>query len=101
MIDVICPYCGHAQEINHNDGYGYEEGVLHQQNCTECDKIFGFETSITFFYDVTPTPCLNGDAPHNYKVTKTWPQRFAKLECTMCGDRKDLPEDHPYLKGDA
>ena len=29
--DVDCPYCGHPQDINHDDGYGYEEVVLHQQ----------------------------------------------------------------------
>ena len=23
--DVECPYCGAEQEINHDDGYGYDE----------------------------------------------------------------------------
>lgn len=29
--DVECPYCGAEQEINHDDGQGYDEGVLHRQ----------------------------------------------------------------------
>jgi len=27
--DVECPYCGAEQEINHDDGQGYDEDVLH------------------------------------------------------------------------
>lgn len=26
MSDVKCPYCGNEQEINHDDGYGCEDG---------------------------------------------------------------------------
>jgi len=36
MIETVnCPYCGAEQEICHDDGYGYEEDVLHQQECSE------------------------------------------------------------------
>lgn len=52
MKDVRCPYCNHAQDINHDDGYGYEEDVDHEQQCTSCDRYFVFTTSISFFYEV-------------------------------------------------
>ena len=39
--DIDCPYCGHPQDIDHDDGNGYEEGVLHQQECGLCGKTFG------------------------------------------------------------
>lgn len=58
MSDVRCPYCGAEQEINHDDGYGYEEGVDYEQNCVECDETFEFTTSISFSYDVL---CQKGD----------------------------------------
>jgi hypothetical protein len=33
MSDVKCPYCGTEQEINHDDGYGYDEGKYYEQEC--------------------------------------------------------------------
>ena len=42
MKDVECPYCGTGQEINHDDGYGYEEDDPHEQSCPHCDKTFVF-----------------------------------------------------------
>lgn len=57
MSDVKCPYCGEEQEINHDDGYGYEEGKDHEQDCS-CGKSFVFTTFISFCYDVE---CQSGD----------------------------------------
>ena len=44
MNDIECPYCGHEQEVNHDDGYGYKEDELHEQQCCECGKYFVFTT---------------------------------------------------------
>ena len=52
MSDVGCPYCGEDQEINHDDGYGYDEGVEHEQECFYCGKSFKFTTAISYEYDV-------------------------------------------------
>lgn len=49
--DVECPYCGEGQEINHDDGYGYEEDRRHEQQCGSCEKHFVFTTSISFYYE--------------------------------------------------
>jgi len=58
MSDVKCPYCGEEQEINHDDGYGYEEDGDYEQECEHCEKTFNFTTSISFSYDVY---CLDGE----------------------------------------
>ena len=35
MKDVECPYCYADQEINHDDGYGFDEDQLYEQECSE------------------------------------------------------------------
>jgi glutaredoxin len=61
--DVQCPYCDQALEINHDDGKGYEENELHQQECRYCKKIFVYMTEISFSYEATKANCLN-DSEH-------------------------------------
>ena len=56
--DVMCPYCGGYQEINHDDGYGFEEDEEHEQECVNCNKTFTFQTVIGFTYKVF---CQDGD----------------------------------------
>lgn len=88
MIDDIkCPYCGAEQEINHDDGYGYEEGIYHKQECGECEKVFTFTTSIIYYYESFKADCLNG-AKHNHKPSKTYPLRFTKMKCVDCEDER-------------
>lgn len=53
MKDVNCPYCGHAQDINHDDGYGYSEEDIPEQHCNKCGIIFEFTTSIILHYNVS------------------------------------------------
>lgn len=87
--DIDCPYCGHYQEINHNDGYGYEEDTAHNQTCESCDKTFVYFTSISFNYDSQKADCLNG-SDHEFEVSCTVPRRFSKMVCKHC-DEKRLP----------
>lgn len=89
--DVECPYCGQWQEINHDDGRGYEENILHQQDCWSCDKTFGFATSISYHYDAVKVDCMNG-SDHNWKPTMTAPKFFTKMRCSMC-EQERLPTD--------
>ena len=56
MSDVECPYCKSAQEINHDDGYGYEEDETHEQQCGDCGEYFAFTTSILFLYEASKQP---------------------------------------------
>lgn len=66
MSDVKCPYCAADVEINHDDGYGYEEDETHQQKCPYCKKTFIYTTAFHFSYGVSKADCLNG-APHEWK----------------------------------
>jgi hypothetical protein len=90
--DVQCPYCGHELEINHDDGYGYEEGVIHNQQCGKCDKYFTFTTSIIFSYDVAAADCLNG-ADHQFNPTTTFPKEYTRMVCSDCGEARPLTEE--------
>ncbi len=90
--DIECPYCGQEQNINHDDGFGYEEGVKHEMECEACDKYFTFETSISFYYEPYKADCLNG-SDHNYKLNYTYPSQWTKMECQDCGATRDLTEE--------
>lgn len=87
MEDIECPYCGKEQEINHDDGYGYEEDRIHQQQCDDCDKYFTYTTSISYHYDPSKADCLN-DSEHTFKSTHTYPKEYTRMECTQCGETR-------------
>lgn len=89
IADIECPYCEMWQDINHDDGYGYEEDIKHQQECQFCNKTFVFETFISYHYEAVKADCLN-DVEHNYELTNTNPKEFSKMECTMCGEKREL-----------
>ncbi len=92
MNDLNCPYCDAELNICHDDGFGYEEGVNHQMECGECEKSFVFQTSILFYYEAEKADCLN-DGKHNWKIDSNYPQFFAKMECSTCGDKRELTEE--------
>ena len=77
MSNVECPYCQKEQEINHNDGYGYEEGVEHEQTCISCNKKFKFSTEMSFDYSVS---CQEND--HQMEpFGNRWPDMFRCENC--------------------
>ena len=92
MSDVECPYCGSEQEINHDDGYGYEESTRHEQECRDCEKEFTFTTSIMFLYDAEKAPCLNGE-DHKLKPSNTAPKFYTKMCCEWCDFRRVPTEE--------
>ena len=63
MSDAECPYCGADVEICHDDGYGYDESRMYEQECGSCGKTFAFRTVISTDYYTEKAPCLNG-GPH-------------------------------------
>ena len=83
MYDVKCPYCGEETQINHDDGYGYEEGQLHEQECWKCEKYFAYETIISIDHRPYKADCLNG-ADHKWKPVRNshYPD---KQRCKDCG----------------
>jgi hypothetical protein len=86
--DVDCPYCGAGVEINHDDGYGYEEDTPYEQYCSDCDKSFIYYTSIHFSYDAQKADCLN-DKDHDWVPMECdpilWPNA---VRCSMCDEEK-------------
>jgi Zn finger protein HypA/HybF involved in hydrogenase expression len=91
-MDLECPYCEKELDINHDDGFGYEEGIKHQIECPHCEKSFVFQTSISFYYEPEKADCLNGNK-HNYQLTHTAPKEFSKMRCSMCDDERELNKD--------
>ncbi len=89
MKDIECPYCSKELNINHDDGQGYAEDEVHQQQCGSCEKYFTFTTSIIYHYRPHKADCLN-DGKHDYRRTKTYPPEYAKLRCSICDDEKPL-----------
>ena len=100
--DIECPYCGKEQEINHDDGYGYEEDQIHQQQCGDCEKYFTYTTYISFSYTAYKADCLN-DSEHTFEPTHTYPLECTRMECTQCGETrqptKEEFESILYKKG--
>ncbi len=94
MSDINCPYCNAELDIDHDDGQGYKEDEIHQQECSECEKTFVFTTRVYHDYTVDRADCLNG-AAHNFKLAKTYPREFSKMRCPDCGEERDIkPEDN-------
>ena len=88
-MDLKCPYCEAELQVNHDDGFGYEEDVKHQMDCDACDRTFVFTTSISFSYESERADCLNG-MKHSYKLTTTFPKEFSKMACKYCDDIREL-----------
>ena len=91
MKDIECPYCDFLQDINHDDGYGYQEDETYMQECPDCGKTFAFTTSISFYYDVEKADCQNG-SDHNYEPTFTYPKEYTRMQCTMCDAEREPSE---------
>ena len=85
--DFKCPYCETWQDICHDDGFGYAEDELHQEECCGCGKTFVFTTSITYNYEAQKADCLNG-GQHKYVASVTYPKSCTKMVCETCGDRR-------------
>ena len=93
MDDVQCPYCDKWQEINHDDGYGYEEDQTFEQECGDCEKVFVYTTFIWFSYKAGKAPCLNG-GEHDWQKIKGFPPELFKNKrrCSFC-DAETKVED--------
>jgi hypothetical protein len=86
MEEALCPYCNTEVEIDYDDddGYGFEEGIKHQQQCSNCQNYFVYLTSIHFYYNTEKADCLNA-GEHNYKPTRSYPVKYTRMECIYCG----------------
>jgi len=97
MTDVECPYCGEDVEINHDDGYGYEEGMVYTQECSHCDKTFTYTTGVIYVYRADKAPCQNGE-PHSWKDVHGFPKGYQsnRRQCEWCEEIGLKNEDLVY-----
>ena len=91
-MDLNCPYCNAELEVHRDDDFGYEVGVEHEMECSKCNKLFIFKTSISFYYKARKADCLNG-AEHNYKKVATFPEGFSKMKCEVCGAEREFTDE--------
>lgn len=83
--DVECPYCGAGNDICHDDGYGYEEDCVHEQECDDCCKVFAYTTSVSYYHQAHAAECLNG-ADHRFEPVQYYPPVFPDAKrCRDCG----------------
>ena len=81
MSDVTCPYCGTLQEINHDDGYGYEEDEQYEQRCECCAKSFKFTTAISYDYTVL---CQDEDHKIVENISEYPGYKYSHKYCIKC-----------------
>jgi len=96
-MDLQCPYCDAELEINHDDGFGYEQDVVNEMGCKECGKNFVFTTSISFHYEPKKADCLNNGGKHKFELTHTHPKEFSKMRCIMCDKERELTNEERKL----
>lgn len=89
--DINCPYCGEGQDINHDDGYGYEEDEVYTQECGHCEKTFTYTTSISFYYNPKKAPCQNKGV-HKWKDIFGVPLEYfyGKQYCEYCDEKRTI-----------
>lgn len=92
MSEAECPYCGHYQEISHDDGYGYDENYTYEQECHSCEKVFSFTVEFSISYNTGKAPCMNGE-PHSYKPTATAPKWWTKMRCEWCDEEREPTQE--------
>lgn len=83
--DVECPYCGKGQEICHDNNYGFDEGVRHTQECSDCERMFAYYTSIVLSYTAKKAPCENGEE-HQWEELTAYP--WPVWRCRFCGETR-------------
>ena len=77
-MDLECPYCKEELEINHDDGFGFDDIDTHEMECEHCTKSFVFYTEISFCYTPKKADCLNG-SDHDWKLTSTSPKELSQM----------------------
>ena len=94
MADIRCPFCKTPQDIDHDDGsYGYAEDVLFQETCCHCEKVFGYITKVSFYYESRIVECfLTGE--HKFISKRIYPG-IVRATCEYCGETRHSYEENP------
>lgn len=99
--DIECPYCDEKQDIDHDDGYGYEENNPYEQECRNCEKTFIYYTNIMYSYNAEKAPCKNG-GEHNWVEIHGYPSGWFsnKRRCSYCEEEKLEDKNLKYDVGE-
>lgn len=85
--DAECPYCGAEVEICHDDGYGYDEDEVYEQECGNCEMVFAYTTETSYYYSTRKADCLNG-GQHQWNPVRMYPRVYPDAkQCEGCGER--------------
>jgi glutaredoxin len=97
MSDAECPYCLKDTEICHDDGYGYDESRVYEQECVHCGKTFAYRTRISFDYDTEQAPCMNGGDHYYLKRCRYGIRGQAEtyMQCKVCEHELKQPATAP------
>ncbi len=91
--EIICPYCEHAYDLNHDDGAFYTDGGSEKEECPQCEKSFLVESSVSWSFDAVIAECLN-DGNHKWKKEynemniKNYPPLAEREACDVCGEKR-------------
>lgn len=91
MTDLNCPYCNAEQDVD-TEYYDGQEDTRYEHECSECKKVFVYTMQTHFTFEPYKSDCLNG-SQHKYKLTKTWPKEFSRMQCEDCHDERELTEE--------
>jgi hypothetical protein len=93
-----CPYCDAELEIDHDDGYGYDENEKHNQECRNCGKSFVYTTSMLYAYELEQADCLN-EGEHSFEPIFGVPKElFVGMErCKVCGEERRVNIQRTFL----
>ena len=84
MSDLECPYCGAEQSVDPDDCH--KENVVHEQECTECEKTFGFTICVSVDYAPCVLPCANGGEHDLEDMCRPPPGHLVgRKRCKHCG----------------
>jgi len=85
--DLQCPYCGTYREQPDETN---ESGVVHEAQCGNCEKTFGFTVDWYPSFDELKLPCANGE-PHNWeKINSNHEYWENRRRCSYCDEEKTL-----------
>ena len=88
---LTCPYCGHDQEAYLSEIDIYDEDALHEEECEKCGKHFGFNIGTIIVLGERKVSCFNGH-PHKWKLSPCSIPEYSKMECTECGEERELTD---------
>jgi hypothetical protein len=88
--------------VDHEFSDGWDEDTYYEIQCYECEKMFGYTMSISFYYEPHIVKCFE-TGEHEYKETQRQTLQSKKIiiheRCIHCDDSKtkwiDIEEPAP------